>query len=321
MTRKLIGLVLLNLASPTFAASLDCDALALSADAAPPGYAAQCSPAADATPMYPASTPKVGAPSLNAITVDVRGQGERLANTIYRFQLPDFSTQVPIGLTQASLFALDFSPDGSTLYGVSGAAAATNPSTLFTIDTSTGVATVVAALTGLTAGDSATGLSIDPLSEVAYFSAVGGSPSSSRLYTINLATGALSLVGPLPAPTDPTGTIFIDIAVNCLGEMYGHSISDDALYSIDPATGATTLIGLHGIAANFAQGMDFNNADGTLYAFVYTGSGTNRFGSFNLETGAFTTLVQDNPLGEFEGAFATQCPGSNVFADGFESSL
>lgn len=318
MKRYLSGLSFLLVAAPVFAEGLDCAALSNSADAAPPGYSAQCADIPEfASPGRQPSG--VIAPGGIAYTVDIRGDGSRLPNTLYKFTLPDFPAQTSRGVTQPSLFALDFSPDGSTLYGISGASAVSNPSTLFSIDTETGAATLIAALSGLTAGDSASGLAIDPVAGIAYFSAAGGSPISSRLYTLDLGTGALSLIGALTAPTDPTGTIFIDIANNCLGDLYGHNISDDALYSINPNTGAATLIGTHGLPANFAQGMDFDNSDGTLYAFIYTGAGTNRFGTFDLTTGAFTTLVQDSPLGEFEGAIPSTCPGSDdIFKDGFE---
>ncbi len=321
MTRFLIGLSLLLVTAHAFAEPLDCTGLSNSAEAAPPGYDEQCTdvPEFAAPSRRPSGIEALGA---IAFTVDTRGDGSRLPNTLYKFTLPDFAAQTSRGVTQPSLFALDFSPDGSTLYGISGASAVSDPSTLFTIDTENAAATRVAALSGLAAGDSASGLAIDPRSGMAYFSAAGGSPISSRLYTIDLSTGELTLIGPLSGPTDPTGTIFIDIAINCQGDLYGHNISDDALYSINPDTGVATLIGTHGLPANFAQGMDFDNSDGTLYAFIYTGGGTNRFGTFDLATGAFTTLVENSPLGEFEGAFPATCGGSTeIFKDGFELTL
>jgi hypothetical protein len=324
MNRHAVSLSALLLASPAFGQALDCAALSNNADEAPVGYVEQCLQATSASPSISASV-GVRTPLDTAFTIDVRGQAgiaERLANSLYSFTLNNFPTQTLRGVTQPSLFALDFSPDGTTLFGATGSTAASNPSTLGTIDTTTGAFTVIGTLAGLTTGDSASGLAIDPLTGVAYFSAAGGTPTSSRLYTVDLASGALTLVGPITAPTDPTATIFIDIAMNCAGELYGHNISDDALYSIDPATGAGTLIGTHGLAANFAQGMDFDNSDGTLYGFIYTGTGTNRFGTFDLATGAFTTLAQDNPLGEYEGAIPGACPNTpGIFADGFETTL
>lgn len=304
------------------AQALDCAALANSADAEPAGYAERCVNAVAAPSSLTSLPPTRGAPVI-AYTYDMRGQSPRPPGTLYTFPLSNFATQTTVGTTQLSIFAMDFTPNGQTLYAVTGSTAATNPSTLGTLNTTTGAFTVIAPLSGLTAGDSASGLTIDPVSGDAYFAAAGGATASSRLYRLNLTTGALTLIGQMAAPTDPVGTIMIDIAMNCNGQLFAHNISDDALYSINPASAAATLIGTHGLAANFAQGMDFDNASGTLYGFIYTGTGTNRFGTFDLATGAFTTLVQDNPLGEYEGAIPTQCGAAPdaLFANGFEDPI
>ena len=99
--------------------------------------------------------------------------------------------------------------------------------------------------------------------------------------------------------------IMIDIAVNPAGVMYGHDIFTDSIYTINTSTGAATLVGPTGYAANFAQGMDFDNEDGTLYIFLYIGTGVNHYGTVNLATGAVTALATTNPTGEFEGATQT----------------
>ena len=294
------------LSSVSSAQSLNCAALANSAGSEPVGYSAECLSSQPA----PAIASSINAPTSIATTLDIRGQAPRLANSLYSFVLNAFQTQTLLGTSaQASIFAMDYNAAGTTLFAVTGSTAATNPSTLGTLS-STAVFTAVAPVTGLTAGDSATGLAIHPRTGVAYLAAAGGTPALTRLYTLNLTTGAATLIGTITAPTDPTGTLMIDISVNCEGDLYGHNISDDALYQINPATGAGTARPTHGLAANFAQGMDFDNDTGTLYAFIYTGTGTNRFGTFNLTTGAFTSLSTDNPLGEYEGAIPTACPAA-----------
>jgi hypothetical protein len=294
--------VAMALVSSSVAAQVDCAALANSAGAEPAGYAAQCMPGVVAAPQ---SFVNPRAPTDTAFTIDIRGQAPRPANTLYSFILNAFSTQTTIGLTNPQVFAMDFNAAATTLFGVTGSAAAPNPSTLGTISTTTGAFTPIAAVTGLTAGDGASGLTIHPVTGAAFLSAAGGTPLSSRLYSLNLTTGAATLIGPMTGP--PADNIVIDISMNCSGRMIAHEIATDSFYDVNTATGAMTLIGPHGLAANFAQGMDFDNQDGTLYAFIYTGAGTNRFGSVNLTTGAFTTLVQDNPLGEFEGAVRNTC--------------
>lgn len=301
---SLLGLALLASVGAANAQTLNCAALQNSAEAEPAGYAEQC---LSVTPN-PRTAFGINAPTDTAFTIDIRGQAPRLPNSLYSFTLNAFPTQALRGVTNPSVFAMDFNVANTTLFGITGAAAAPNPSTLGTINQTTGAFTVVAPITGITAGDSVSGLTINPISGAAYMSAAGGTPALSRLYTLNLATGAATLIGQMTAPTDAAGTLMIDIAMNCQGELYAHNISDDALYSINVATGAGTGRTTHGLAANFAQGMDFDNQSGDLYGFIYTGTGTNRFGTFNLTTGAFTSLATDNPLGEYEGAIPTACP-------------
>ncbi len=284
------------------AETLDCAALANSAGAEPEGWAEQCGfVAPTAAAVTPAAVTDTG------FTVDVRGDGAavppRAANSLYSFVLNNFPSQTLRGVSNPQLFALDFTPDGGTLYGVTSSTATANPNTLGTVNQTTGAFTVIAGLSGLagTVAENATGLTIHPVTGEAFLSTF--ETGAGRLYSLNLATGAATLIG-----STGTTNIFIDIAMNCDGQLFAHSITDDALYSMNPSTGAATLIGTHGLAANFAQGMDFDNDTGTLYAFIYTGAGTNQFGTFNLATGAFTALATNNPLGEFEGAIPTQCP-------------
>ena len=152
----------------------------------------------------------------------------------------------------------------------------------------------MATITGL-GGVSANGLDINATTGAAYIA------TGSNLFTLNLTTGVATLVGPFGT------TLMVDISSNCEGQMYGHDIGTDSLYSINKTTGAATLIGPHGLAANFAQGMDFDNNSNTLYAYIYTGGGTYTYGTFNLATGAIVPLNTNAPPGEWEAATRTLC--------------
>ncbi|MGB3715857.1 MAG: hypothetical protein WA996_15630, partial [Candidatus Promineifilaceae bacterium] len=104
--------------------------------------------------------------------------------------------------------------------------------------------------------------------------------------------------------------IMIDLSINCAGEIYGHDIVNDAIYTINRSSGAATFVGSTGLAANYAQGMDFDNDSGTLYIYALTEDGTSIssiYGTVNLNTGTVTPLFVDNPLGEYEGATKTVC--------------
>jgi hypothetical protein len=170
---------------------------------------------------------------------------------------------------------------------------------LGTIDLSNGSFSPIGSSIPITEEETLTGLTTHPSTGEAYASTTDG--ITGRIYHINLSTGAMALIG-----GDESIPFLIDIAMNPDGILYGLDISTDSLYTIDTGTGLATLVGPIGVDANFSQGMDFDNEDGTLYAWIYEGGGLNQYGILDLGTGALTTLAIDNPTGEFEGA--TQTP-------------
>lgn len=298
-------------AAPQF----NCAALQLSGAALPAGYSGQC-----ASPGYlPAVGSNVESPGDPGVAIDIFGSATRSADQMYGFTLNAFPLQTLRSHLTTPVYGVDFTPDGSQLFAISSESAANFPRWLGLIGQPAGDFVPIAAIAGLQPFDTVNGFAIDPRSGVAYLSTSGGSPISARLYRVNLSTAAATFVGSMSAPTDPVGTIMIALAINCEGLLYAHNISDDALYSVSRVNGAVTLIGSHGLSANFAQGMDFDNSDGQLYAFMMLASGENRFGRLDTTTGAFTTLANNDPAGEFEGAIPGVCPATDaMFADGFE---
>ena len=292
--------LLFALSGPVMAQqALDCAALANSSSAEPQEYANQCAgvpqtaAAATSNPLAPL------APSDTGFSYNMRGVAGS-AQGLYSYVLNTFATQTFRGDPGASFYGIDFDPTGTTLYGIQTLTGVT-PS-FGTINPATGAFTAITPVTGIVVGDTPSGLTIDPVTGNAFITS-GGAAGTGALYSFNLGTGVATLIGPHGIPTG----IMIDIAINCDGNMYGHDIGTDSLYSINRTTGAATLIGPHGLLANFAQGMDFDNNDGTLYANIYTGSGTFTYGSFNLATGAITPLHTNTPSGEWELAIPTTC--------------
>lgn len=98
---------------------------------------------------------------------------------------------------------------------------------------------------------------------------------SGRLATVNVATGAVNLIGAM-------GTSMTDIAFDPRGNLFGISFS--GLYSINPATAAASFIGNHSIAGGNALVFA---SDGTLY-----GAGHSTSSLFKIDplTGASTNL-------------------------------
>jgi len=214
-----------------------------------------------------------------------------ISDNFVSFTLNNFSGQTVVGTNTVPFYGMDFDPSAEVLWALNDTS-----DELGTINLSTGAFTGVVACPPGGGADAWTGLTIDPTTGTFYAS------TATNLYTINPSTGAATLVGSFG-----TG-VMIDIAINANHELFGHDIATDSIYSINISTGAATLIGLTGYNANFAQGMDFDNEDGTLYIFLYIGSGANVYGTVNLGTGAVTPLATSSPQGEFEGAIKTPGP-------------
>jgi uncharacterized protein (TIGR03382 family) len=194
----------------------------------------------------------------------------------------------------AAAFAMDLDPTATTLYAI----LYDGTNTYGTVDMDTGVFSAIGNITGPSSATNITGLSVDPTTGLWYLTAAEG------LYSGDIATGVFNFVGAMGFD------LCIDIAIDSQGNAYGMDIALDELFSINLATGAGTSIGPTGMAANYAQGMDFDYLDDTLYATVYTGGGTGAFCWYDLNTGAANIIQVTTPLNaEMEMVVATGIPG------------
>ncbi len=202
-----------------------------------------------------------------------------------------------------ALFAMDFSVDANTLWAV------TFPVNEWgTISLTDGMFSSMGIVSGdvVSGVDNVGGMSFDPTDGTCYIS------TGTALFTLDTGTGAASLVGFFNS-----AGLMIDIAIDSQGNMYGMDIVDDSLYSIDKTTGNATVIGPHGLLANFAQGMDFDWSDDTLYGAIYTGSGTGQWCSYNLNDGSVNQLFNTQVWGnggfgvEMEVAIRSAVGGGN----------
>ncbi|MFN2187919.1 MAG: DUF6923 family protein, partial [Candidatus Promineifilaceae bacterium] len=217
-----------------------------------------------------------------------------ISDRVFWHYLNDFPGQVTIGTQPDFIFGYDFDVTGRILYGLN-----YSTSQLGVLDLDSGAFAPIGYSIPLSNSEDLTGLTIHPVTGKAYVCTSDG--AMGRLYSVDLNTGALTFIG-----GDSEIPFLIDISINPDGVMYGHDIQSDSIYTIDVDTGEATLVGETGVDANFAQGMDFDNYDGTLYAWIYEGGGLNQYGTIDLETGWFTMLAIDDPTGEFVGA--TQTP-------------
>ena len=203
--------------------------------------------------------------------------------------------QVAAEVSGPPIYGYDFTPDGSTLYGL-----LDNPPSLITVNQATGAPTTVGPMPrGPT--EHWTDLTIDPITGRAYATTVADNVTSYAMYTVDLATGATTLIASVGASAMP-----IDMSMNCEGVLYAETLGTSGLYRVNPASAQMTLVGPLGAFLQGAQGMDFDNATGVLHAWLYGGSNTN-YSSINVATGAATPFAGTEPPGQFEGAIKSEC--------------
>jgi hypothetical protein len=279
--RKLItGGIAAILSTAARAAPLDCAKLAISVQPEPPGYAAQClgkTAPAKHPPAAPEANDKVYYVNLRS-GVGVTNQKVLQASN------PSLNYLV-VGPQTLPIFAMDFENTATTLYGIDNASR-----NLGTINLATGVFTPTTAVTGVV-GDTISGMSFDPTSSNVYLSVTNGTPvTSASLYTLNIATGAASFVGPIATQVGAAVPAIVDIAISNTGQMYAHDVGGDRILRIDKATGAAVDVGATGFDANFAQGMDFDADTNRLWLALYQGGGQQSLGSVNLQNGTMKFL-------------------------------
>jgi hypothetical protein len=148
---------------------------------------------------------------------------------------------------------------------------------LWTIDEVTGTMTLIGG-----GGVGLNGLAYDLTTDKMY------GASSTELYSVNMSSGAQTLVGSFN-----TGGLMIGIAFDGEGTLYAEDLGTDCLYSINTLTGAATLIGPLGIDINYAQDMAYDITWGVLYLAAFTGTG--QLYTCDVATGACTFV------GNFQG--------------------
>lgn len=158
------------------------------------------------------------------------------------------------------------------------------PVTLIRIDTATGIATNIAAVTGTFGTEGWTELAYDYSTSTWY--GATGSATGSSLYTFNVTTGVATRIGAIN--TGLVITIGIHPTTNI---MYGIDIVTDNLITINKTTAVGTDVGPIGFNSNFGAGSAFDNLGVYYFAGIDAGAGNARnFYTMNLTTGAGTLV-------------------------------
>jgi hypothetical protein len=179
--------------------------------------------------------------------------------------------------------ASSFNADGTAFAG----------SQIFQVNPNTGAATLVGA-TGLPGTNSIADLSWNPVTgQMQAVSNAGGGVA--QLHTINLATGAATLVGNITGL--PAGNLEIGLATNSAGVNFVHNLADDRMYQLAGLV-AVPMAATIGINTNFSQGMTINWGGANEW-FLGSISNTPVFASeirlMNNVTGGTTSILHTWP--------------------------
>ncbi len=150
-----------------------------------------------------------------------------------------------VGSTSASdMHGLAFDPNTDTLYGMN---AAGGSSQLYRLETATGTGTAVG---NPVFGAAVGGLAFDAVTNTLY-GVDDGPATGTQLVTIDVTSGAHTVVGPLGGVRDADALAF------CADDGMLYSINDttEQLISIDPDTGAATVIAVTSTAWGETYGM------------------------------------------------------------------
>jgi hypothetical protein len=185
------------------------------------------------------------------------------------------ATPVGSGIGFGEVSALAFAPNGTTLYGV-GRTIPAGTYVLLTIDTNTGAGTQI----GPTGG-------VATFEDIAFRSdGVLFGYSQGSIWTINIATGAATMVGNQAQQFPTFGNA---LAFSPGGVLY--TANEANLLSINTATGVLTPVIALTYSASFpaglsrANGMKFHPVTGTLYASVVSGATAGSLGIIDVSTG------------------------------------
>ncbi len=219
------------------------------------------------------------------------------------------ATKTFVGNTANSFGAGDFGPN-EVLYAIN---SGTNE--LYEIDTVNGSTTLIGAIAP-PSNHMWTGMAYDDASGIMYgMSAEGTSSGIASLHIIDLLNATYSLVG-----SQGTATAISCIAIDDQGQMYGiEAGANGDLYQIDKDNGSVTFVGPIGVGvAGMGQGLDFCQANGTMYMTNYNSSTfENTLRTVNLSTGSTTQV--GGLLGMWTGLIAI--PGGIALEAGFSADI
>ncbi|NNL70140.1 MAG: DUF11 domain-containing protein [Acidimicrobiia bacterium] len=236
-------------------------------------------------------------------------------DTLYRYNYdggPFYETIGSVGVPAVE--AISWDPTNSILYAM-------DAGQLGTLNQSTGAFSPIGADSGLDMD----GLGLDPFTGVMYGAIrradgqSGGSGVYDDLATINITTGAVTVLGPIAGAVDDTGDILYDVDDLAFdpttGSLWGvaNAGGNDTLITINKATGAViSSVGEFGV--NDIEGLSWNDIGGLRGTTGSGGGSPNRLWDINPTTAAASNPISLSPGSDFEslGCYRLAGPLANT---------
>lgn len=142
------------------------------------------------------------------------------------------------------------------------------------------------------------------------------------LYSCNLSTGALTLIG-----SQTTGIEMYDISSLCNNTIYGYDNITKSIYTINKDNGAATLVGPVNVETNDMWSMTYDRDTSELYQYIKNNINnsindpTTAFAQIDILTGR-ASLLSDFHRGTYVGAIKSTCGKENTLkiTPGFNGS-
>ncbi|MGJ8664472.1 MAG: DUF6923 family protein, partial [Marinicella sp.] len=198
-------------------------------------------------------------------------------------------------------YAVTWTADKSTIYALS----REDDKYLITIDPETGISTRLSRITGFGSNQSIQGMAIDE-NNTCYLVATDNMnhDTNSYLYTCNLFTGEVTLVGSQSIAPD-----LHDIAATCDGDMYGIDAASKSLYKLNKSNGAAELVGSVGVSRDVGlYTLSYDRQNDQLYQYVISDSGIHTaLATLSKTNGQLTYVSEFFQYGIFVGGVQSSC--------------
>ncbi len=246
--------------------------------------------------------------NLPAFAMDIKGyvqsDGTTMPYNAYRHSLVDPENRSWVANTtdeQARPYSMAWSANASTLYSLT----RTDDKKLMRIDPQTLEATAIANLNGLLPNQLVQGMAIDENNTCYVITTDDANHDTvSSLYTCNLATGSLTLVG-----TQSEAPDLHDIVATCDDTLYGIDSYAQSLYKVSKFDGSVELVGVLGVSDDYGLfNMAYDRINGDLYLYVLAETGVHTaFAAIDKNNGNLEFLTDSFKLGVEVGAIESSC--------------